>query len=187
MRKVLSWGLMLAAAAVLGGCTASRTVIVQGGRPGPVAKAPGQVHASRAHTRNGVRFFERGQYRKAIQQFELAIAEDPANWEAHYYLGESYRELRDFDRCLVHYNRCRDLCHDDPNWVARVEFGVGVVFERRGDFRNARSHYELALVAVPDYGPAKNARAHLLAKRFKERQDDEDNDRHPGRGKKHND
>lgn len=187
MRKVSRWGLILAALALLSGCTASRSVIVHDSRPVTVAKAPGHFEASRAHTRNGRRFFERGQYRRAIQQFELAIAEDPANWEAHFYLAESYRELRDFDRCLVHFHQCRELCHDDPQWVARAEFGIGVVFERRGDIRNARLHYESALVAVPDYEPARSAKVRLLSKRYKEKFEDEDNDRGHGKGKGHND
>jgi tetratricopeptide (TPR) repeat protein len=186
MRKVLHWGLVLAAAALFGGCTASRTVIVHDSTPGPVAKAPGQVNASRVHTRNGKRFFERGQYRKAIQQFELAVAKDPNNWEAHYYLGESYRELRDYDRCLVHYHKVRDLSPSDAVWVARVEVSIGTVYERRGNWAKAREHYEFALVAVPGYEPARVAKGRMLSKKFKEKSDDDDDHRR-GHGKKHDD
>ncbi len=191
MRKFLGWGLALASAAFLFGCTASRTVIVHDDRPVVVAKTPGHIQASRMHTRNGIAFYERGHFRKAVQQFELAIAKDPNNWEAHYYLAESYRELHDFDRCLVHYHKVRDLHHDDPHWVARVEFGIGLVFERRGNLRDARHHFELALVSDPGFEPAKRGRDRLVVRRFKDRHDDDDDDdnhRHNrGHGKKHDD
>lgn len=180
MLKLLIWGLV--GAAFLTGCTASRTVIIRDNRPAPVAKAPGQFEASRAHTRNGIRFYERGHYRKAIQQLELAIAEDPSNWEAHFYLAESYRELRDYDHCLTQYQQVRDLRHDDPSWVARTEFSIGLVFERRGEPERAREHYELALTAVPNYEPAMQGKARLVSK--KNRDNDEDN--HRGKGKRFN-
>ena len=189
MNKLLRWGLV--AAFALTGCTASRMVIVhERTAPPPPAtvETPGLENASRVHTRNGIRFYERGHYRKAIQQFELAIAKDPDNWEAHFYLAECYRELRDFDRCLVHYDRVREMHEDDPRWTARVEFGIGVVFEQRGDFQKARTHFELALVANPDYEPARRAKLRLASKKFKYQDNDDDDDRrHPGRGKKHDD
>jgi len=186
MSKLLGWGLVLGV--FLTGCTASRTVIVHERTtpPPPAVQTQGQDHSSRVHTRNGIRFYERGHYRKAIRQFELAIAKDPDNWEAHFYLAECYRELRDFDRCLVHYDRVREMHEDDPRWTARVEFGIGIVFEQRGDFQKARTHFELALVANPGYEPAQRAKLRLTSKKFKH-QDEEDDRRHQGRGKKHDD
>jgi TolA-binding protein len=146
MGRLLGWGLLLGA--FLGGCTASRTVIVhERTAPPPVeARTPGLGNASRVHTRNGIRFYERGHYRKAIQQFELALAKDPSNWEAHFYLGECYRELRDWDRCLSHYHRVRDLRPGERVWVAKVEFSIGLVHERRGHLAKAHEHYDLALL-----------------------------------------
>lgn len=180
MHKLLRWGLVLAFA--LTGCTASRTVIVheRTAPPPPAAhRTPGLDHTSQMHTRNGIRFYERGHYRKAIQQFGQAIDKDPSNWEAHFYLGECYRELRDWDRCLVHYHRVHDIRRDDPVWVAKVQFSIGFVHERRGHLAKAREHYELALVAVPDYGPAVKGKARMVSKKY---QDDE-----RGKGKRYND
>lgn len=185
MRKILGWGMALASAVLLYGCTASRTVIVHDTNPGPVAKAPGHVQVSRVHTRNGIRFYERGHYRKAIQQFELAIAKNPNNWEAHYYLAESYRELRDYDRCLVHYHKVRDLNPHDRVWVAKVQVGIGFVHERRGDWRKAREHYELALISMPDYEPARMGKSRITSKKYGD--DDRRYKRGRGKNKGHND
>jgi tetratricopeptide (TPR) repeat protein len=179
MRKILGWGLVLGA--FLTGCTASRTVIVHERTTPPArVESPGLENASRVHTRNGIRFYERGHYRKAIQQFELALAKDPDNWEAHFYLGECYRELRDWDRCLSHYHRVRDLRPTDRFWVAKVEFSIGLVHERCGRVAEAREHYDLALVAVPDFEPAVKGKARVAGKRYRE----DDNPR--GKGKHYN-
>lgn len=192
MHKLLRWGLV--AAFALTGCTASRTVIVhERTAPPPPAAAKPSVwdHPSQIHTRNGIRFYERGHYRKAIQQFGQAIDKDPSNWEAHFYMAECYRELRDWDRCLVHYHRARDMCDDDPVWVAKVQFSIGLVHERRGHLVKAREYYELALVAVPDFEPARRAKLRLASKKFKSHGDDEpdgdNNDNHRGDGKKYDD
>ena len=181
MGKLLGWGLVLGA--FLTGCTASRTVIVhERTTPPPPAEArtPGLENASRVHTRNGIRFYERGHYRKAIQQFELALAKDPDNWEAHFYLGECYRELRDWDRCLSHYHRVRDLRPGEPVWVAKLEFSIGLVHERCGRVAKAREHYDLALVAVPNYEPAVKGKARVVSKKYR----NEDNEH--GKGKRYN-
>ncbi|HLG93296.1 MAG TPA: tetratricopeptide repeat protein [candidate division Zixibacteria bacterium] len=179
MRKLLGWGLVLGA--FLTGCTASRTVIVHERTTPPPVETPGLEHASRVHTRNGIRFYERRHYRKAIQQFELALAKDPSNWEAHFYLGECYRELRDWDRCLAHYHRVRDLRPVERVWVAKVEFSIGLVHERRGHLAKAREHYDLALVAVPNFEPAVKAKARVVTKKYR---DDDDSPR--GKGKHYN-
>lgn len=182
MHKLLRWGLV--AAFALAGCTASRTVIVHERTtpPPPAAeRTPVWDHSSQVHTRNGIHFYKQGHYRKAIQQFEQAIDKDPSNWEAHYYLRECYQELRDWDRCLVHYHRVRDLRPGERLWVAKTEFSIGLVHERRGHLVKAHEHYELALVAVPDYGPAVKGKTRVVSKKYR----DDDNNRR-GKGKRYN-
>lgn len=181
MRRMLLFVTVLIGTALAAGCTSYRTVVVAEKEP------PGQLHASRVHTRNGIRFYERGHYRKAIVQFELAIAKDPSNWEAHFYLAECYRELREYDPCLKHYRIVLEL-RSEPAWAARVEYKIGWVYERRGKYKEARSHYELALAAVPSHREAKEAKRRLESKKYKDRgDDDDDEDDRRGRGKKDDD
>ena len=177
MRRMLWFLMVLTGLALLGGCSGYRTVVVAESGP------PGQSRASRVHTRNGIRFYERGHYRKAIAQFELAISEDRSNWEAHYYLAECYRELREYDPCLKQYRIVLEL-RSEPAWVARVEYRIGWVYERRGKYGEARSHYELALASVPNHQEARQAKRRLESKKYKDKNDDEDRERGRGRGKK---
>jgi tetratricopeptide (TPR) repeat protein len=174
--------MVAAGLAFVGGCSGYRTVVVAESEP------QGQVRASRAHTRNGIRFYERGHYRKATVQFELAISKDRSNWEAHYYLGECYRALREYDPCLKHYRIVLEL-RSEPAWVARVEYKIGWVYEKRRKYRDARSHYELALVAVPNHREAREAKRRLESKKYRDRDDDDDDDddRRRGRGKRDDD
>ncbi|MGE5692807.1 MAG: tetratricopeptide repeat protein [Candidatus Zixiibacteriota bacterium] len=181
MRRILWFLAAVIGLAFLQGCSSYRTVVVAESEP------PGQIRASRAHTRNGIRFYERGHYRKAIHQFELAIAEDRSNWEAHYYLAECYRALREYDPCLRHYRIVLEL-RSEPAWVARVEYKIGWVYERRGKYGDARSHYELALSAEPSHREAKEAKRRLESKKYKDRgdKDDKDDRGRRGKGKKEN-
>lgn len=179
MRRMLRFLVLLAALSALSGCGGYRTVVVAENEP------PGQIRASRTHTRNGIRFYERGHYRKAIVQFELAIAKDRSNWEAHYYLAECYRALREYDPCLKHFRIVLEL-RSEPAWVARVEYKIGWVYEKRRRYREARSHYELALVAVPNHREAQEAKRRLESKKYRDWEDDDDDDHSRGRGKKEN-
>jgi tetratricopeptide (TPR) repeat protein len=129
--------------------------------------------------------FHRGRYRQAAHQFEVAIAEDPNNWEAHWWLGLTMREMRDYDGCLDHF-RVAIRLHDDPDWVARVRVDVGLVWELRGDRDKALVEYDLALRARPGYADAIKARERLKERReaLKEREDDKDKGHRGNKGKR---
>ncbi|MCI0329462.1 MAG: tetratricopeptide repeat protein [candidate division Zixibacteria bacterium] len=178
MRRIILWGLVSIMSTVGLGCGGYTHAVV-------VAEStPGHIQAARVHFRNGMRLYERGYYSRAALQFELCIEQDPSYWEAHYYLADCYRELSYYDRCLDHYYVVLDLYHE-PVWVARVQYNIGIVYERQGKYGDARTRYELALKAKPGYGPAKKSRDRLLSKRIKEVKADEGRKR--GRGKKSGD
>lgn len=163
MHRVILWGLVaIMSSLTLGGCGGgyTETVVI-------AESTPGHIQAARVHFRSGMRAYERGYYDRAAAQFELAIEQDPGFWEAHYYLADCYRELRYYDRCLDHYFLVLDL-YNEPLWVARVQYNIGVVYERQGKYGDARTRYELALKAKPDYAPAKKSHARLISKKFKD-------------------
>ncbi|MGH8004873.1 MAG: hypothetical protein ACRECJ_09135, partial [Limisphaerales bacterium] len=49
-----------------------------------------------------------------------------------------------------------------PVWVARVEYNVGTVYEKRGSYRLAGLHYDRALKAKPGFGPAQKAKFRVV-------------------------
>ncbi len=127
-------------------------------------KNRGQMRAAQVHFKKGMRLYERGHYRRAMLEFKLAVNLFPSYWEAHYYLADSYRLLGFYDLCLVHYDRVLVL-YPAPVWVARVEFNIGTVYEKRGTYRLASLHYDRALKARPGFGPAQKAKFRLVKSR----------------------
>jgi hypothetical protein len=81
---------------------------------------------------------------------------------------------------LSHYHRVRDLRPGERVWVAKVEFSIGLVHERRGHWAKAHEHYDLALTAMPDYGPAVKGKTRVASKKYRDEEDGR------GRGKGHN-
>ncbi len=174
MRRILIGGLIAMASALgMGGCAGYgyRTVVV--------AEESTPVYGARVYFRNGMHLYERRYYDQATVQFQLAIDQDPSYWEADYYLGDCNYRLGYYDRAVTYYDKVLVL-QSDPVWVTKVQYNIGVVYEKQGNYGDARSRYELALKANPDYGPAKQRHARLMSKKFK--QDKDENDR--GRGKK---
>lgn len=177
MRRIILWGLIAVMSTLgLGGCTGyTRTVVV--------AESDDGYRSARFYFRNGMRYYQRGNYSRARVQFELAVEQDRSYWEAHYYLAECYRELDYYDRSIDHYTVVINL-HREPVWVARANYNIGVVYERQGRYRDAHSRYESALKASPSFRPAKQSRDRLLSKRIKDIKDRDDGDRDDDRRSK---
>jgi tetratricopeptide (TPR) repeat protein len=70
--------------------------------------------------------FNSGNYPVAISTLESAVAQNAVSAEAHYWLGRSYYELRDFDNAVVHAEKSvaldarNSLYHQ---WLARAYGG----------------------------------------------------------------
>lgn len=71
--------------------------------------------AARGLNAEGVRMFQQGQYAQAIQQFQQAIYEDPANADGYYNMAAVYHQMgksenrkADLDQAENLYNQCLD-------------------------------------------------------------------------------
>ena len=159
MRRIAAWGLIVFLSVLIPISSANRTV---GANQAEARyRNRGQLRSAQVHFRNGMRLYDRGDYRRAVVEFKLAVNLYPSYWEAQYYLGDSYRLLGFYDLCLTHYDRVL-VRSPGPVWFARVESKIGTVYEKRGSYRLAGLHYDRSLKAKPGFGPAQKAKFRVV-------------------------
>ena len=168
MKKTLTFALFLVVAALLSlsGCTTRRVVVVQKTPPPlPAAKNYGQTVASQKHVNNGVKQLNRGNYAKAAKEFNKAIAADPNNWEAHYYLGVTYHRWKRYHESVNSFRVAIDLNRNDNYWVSKVRFNIGLALEYAGKYEEAQNEYKLSVTLNPDNRDAYNRLEKLKTKK----------------------
>lgn len=102
----------------------------------PVANEPPGGYVAR-----GISLAQAGEYDQALNQFGLALAENPDDTPALYNRGLVYERLGDLPRALIEYNRALSA---DPG-MALAYAGRGGVYRKLGDYRLALADYDKAL------------------------------------------
>jgi Flp pilus assembly protein TadD len=86
----------------------------------------------------------------ALEQFERAIAIDPQNPYAYYYLAELHFLHRTYDQTIAFAARAASLSDAGaPDWASRAYTLQGNAFEAAGRFADARGAYARAIQAAP--------------------------------------
>jgi tetratricopeptide (TPR) repeat protein len=86
----------------------------------------------------------------ALEQLERAIAIDPANAYAYYYLAELHFSNRTYDQAIAFADRAANLSDTRaPEWASRAYTLQGNAFEAIGRFGDAHDAYARALEAAP--------------------------------------
>ncbi|MGH7790580.1 MAG: tetratricopeptide repeat protein [Candidatus Binatia bacterium] len=108
-----------------------------------VAAATHMVEAGRVHLVGG----DSG---AALEQFERAIAIDPANPYAYYFLAVLHFDNRTYDQSIAFADRAAALSQPhQPEWASRAYTLQGNAYEAAGRFADARRAYARALTAAP--------------------------------------
>lgn len=91
-----------------------------------------------------------GDYGAALEQLERAIAIDPGNPYAYYYLAELHFLHHTYDQAIAFADRAASLSDARaPDWASRAYTLQGNAFEAAGRFVDARSAYARAIQAAP--------------------------------------
>lgn len=121
-----------------------------------------------AYTLRGWTYSFQGDYERAIEECQRAIALDPD-------LGNPYNDIGAY---LIEIGRTEEavpwlrkaLRVRDYRFRCYAEFNLGRAYERQQQRRVARRHYEKALALNPGYAPAQRALARLQAAVTSDRQ-----------------
>ncbi len=90
----------------------------------------------------GVAAFTSKNYNHAVVEFERVVAQEPKNWEAHYYLGRAHAELGDLraaTRSLRTALRRSKKARPEDN--KRVWKQLGYVYEKQKKYAKAEDAY----------------------------------------------
>jgi tetratricopeptide (TPR) repeat protein len=89
-------------------------------------------------------------YGAALEQLERAIAIDPGNPYAYYYLAELHFVHRTYDQAIAFADRAASLSEARaPEWASRAYTLQGNAFEATGRLADARGAYARAIQAAP--------------------------------------
>lgn len=101
------------------------------------------------HIKNGRKHLDRGQYKQAVHDFELALQKDHKSWEAHYYLGLTYQRWKRHFDAVRYYRLALGLNSSDQIWCSKVRVYVGTSLEYLGKYWDAEKEYQLAMTLDP--------------------------------------
>src|SRR5215472_12789504 len=90
---------------------------------------------------------------EALAHLRLALAlGHPEAASLHEAIGDLYTLLGEYGAALKSYETAAALC--DSEALGNIEYKLGTIFERRGQWELAESHFEAALRALDDAGQA---------------------------------
>ena len=102
-----------------------------------------------AEVRNnlGLAYASRGQFDRAIAEYQTALRLKPDYATPHYNLGLAYASQGQFDRAIAEYQTTIRLSHD----FAEVHNNLGFAYVSQGQFDRAIAEYQTASRLNPDY------------------------------------
>lgn len=149
---------------------AERMIVIERPTPAPpptLAKNYGQEVASQKHLANGKKFYHRGKYAKALQEFKKAVIADPRNWEAHYYLGLCYQKLEHYRESIPEFRLSLEAENLDKIFVSKVRFSLAYSLEITGGLEESEVQYKLAYSLDPENKSAYKGMERVKEKRKK--------------------
>jgi len=109
-------------------------------------------NASNLYNELGNSLRGRGEYIRAVQEYQKALELKPDSAEIHYNLGLAYYEQRIFDRAIQEFKRTIEI---NPNH-SEAHNNLGTLYFNRGEYDNTFQEYQKAVKINPDYAQAHN-------------------------------
>ena len=92
-------------------------------------------------------FFEKGDYEKAIENYNMAILLNPVFSEAYFNRALCYYQLKNYDKSIADYTKAAELDPKNPN----IYNNKGDAFYRKQDYASAIKDYDKAVMLNPNY------------------------------------
>jgi arylsulfatase A-like enzyme/Flp pilus assembly protein TadD len=103
---------------------------------------------------------EEGQETAAIPLLERVVAEDPRIPHAQYFLGVAYKEIREYDKAILHLNKAIQLVPDSM----MGQYEMALALYAKGDLQTAATHLEVVVAHSPDWADARFSLAAIYAR-----------------------
>jgi len=92
-------------------------------------------------------YYEKSDYEKAIENYNMAILLNPVFSEAYFNRALSYYQLKNFDKSVADYTKAAELDPQNPI----IYNNRGDAFYRKQDFQTAVKDYDKAISLNPNY------------------------------------
>ncbi len=92
-------------------------------------------------------YYEKGDYDKGIENYNMAILLNPVFSEAYFNRALSYYQLKNFDKSVADYTKSMELDPQNPI----IYNNRGDAFYRKQDFQSAVKDYDRAITFNPNY------------------------------------
>ncbi len=110
------------------------------------ARKPSPTDA-KTYYQGGNDYYEKGDYDKAIENYNMAILLNPVFSEAYFNRALSYYQLKNFDKSVADYTKSMELDPQNPI----IYNNRGDAFYRKQDFQSAIKDYDKAISLNPNY------------------------------------
>jgi tetratricopeptide (TPR) repeat protein len=92
-------------------------------------------------------YYEKGDYDRAIENYNMAILLNPVFSEAYFNRALSYYQLKNFDKSIADYTKSMEFDPQNPI----IYNNRGDAFYRKQDFQSAVKDYDKAITLNPNY------------------------------------
>ena len=135
-RIVVAWVLIL----FLGGCATQQ----------PFKSAVYEKETAETCLNRGITYSQKGEYSKAISDYNKAIAIDPNLTVAYLNRGFTYRQLGEYDKAISDYSKAIELY---PRYALAYN-NRGYAYRKKGEYDRAIFNYSKAIEIDPKYAAA---------------------------------
>ncbi len=111
-----------------------------------VERKPNPTDA-KTYYQQGNDYYEKGDYDKGIENYNMAILLNPVFSEAYFNRALSYYQLKNFDKSIADYTKSMELDPQNPI----IYNNRGDAFYRKQDFQSAVKDYDKAIQLNPNY------------------------------------
>ncbi len=120
-------------------------------KPAPPPPSPEEIEIQMEnYVSNGIDYFKRQNFRKAIEQWKKALALIPEDAEVHNFLGIAYHRVGRLDSAIREFQAATRL---DPEYYQAWN-NIGYMYFLKGDYRGALVYFEKAIEINPYYEQA---------------------------------
>jgi len=102
---------------------------------------------AKTYYQTGNDYYEKADYEKAIENYNMAILLNPVFSEAYFNRALSYYQLKNFDKSVADYTKSMEFDPQNPI----IYNNRGDAFYRKQDFQSAVKDYDKAIALNPNY------------------------------------
>lgn len=106
----------------------------------------------------GLDFYSRGEYSKAIQSFKTAIQKDPEFVDAYYNLGALFEYLKSYNSAIACFSKINQLDPKDSETIVKL----AELYYRVGNYERALFYVTKISDTDDQYGRAKNLKNQIV-------------------------